>query len=184
MVYVSYHKSDILKYSLILPLPFPNFTVINGDRMKYICTELNGALLQPNEDYNVNGLWLISAPMGGPILQMDDFKLFIVTELKDKNGFYEKKKLFTFCYQFLFLKSEVYYSLSMPHSLQHFVLEEKDITEVSRTIKRRFVKDKILTPRLIDFNNIHKDKTNKFRYLSIQNTRPIFFNLIDLAAKK
>ncbi|MBU2523603.1 hypothetical protein KKG71_00215 [Patescibacteria group bacterium] len=144
--------------------------------MSLICIEVEGATYEPENIFQINDFFVIPATKNSSVLEGRDQKLILVFNKKreDKN--------FIFCYQFLFLKSNIYYYCSLPGKPIEFNKEDS-IDDISKEyeptggFKINFNKIDIFhtsLPKEIDFNDFYNKFSEKYR--EDEN----FKNIIDL----
>lgn len=92
--------------------------------MNYTCIELKGALYQPEDIYELNDSWIIPATEGKSVSEIKNLKLIHV---RSKN---EIDINFIFSYQFLFLKSNIYYWNSLPQRPKLFQETKRDLNSI------------------------------------------------------
>lgn len=124
--------------------------------MNFRCSELQGAIHQPNKLLELDNCWIIPACKDSPVLTMPDCKLVFVYEdgVRKENGALEEY-LFVHCYQFLFCRhSFMYwsYSLRQANHSGSLVLSGTDINNIEKQIRNKYGQQHAALS--IDFTNI------------------------------
>ena len=96
--------------------------------MDYTCFEIEGTIYQPKGHYKVNNSIIIPATKkqqkGPQVLERNDQKLVFATQKGvDESAFH----FFVFTYQFIFLKSDIYNSCSLPDNPKVFIESSNSI---------------------------------------------------------
>jgi hypothetical protein len=110
--------------------------------MKFICSELQGALYQPQEALEIENCWIIPACKHSPVLTPPDEKLIFAYKEEDKPGkgvFIEY--IFVHSHQFLFGQySHIYwkYSERLLNNVQPFILDGTDVTDIEKQVRIKY----------------------------------------------
>ena len=131
--------------------------------MNFRCSELKGAIYQPQEILEIANCWVIPACKGGIVMGIPDFKLVFVCQedVAKGNKASEEEYLFVHCYQFLFCNSSVvywHYSTRPIIRSEPFVLSGEDISDVEKQIRGKYVQQGNTLAR--DFANIESFYTS------------------------
>ena len=119
--------------------------------MNYKCIELEGAIYQPKDLLQFKDYWIIPACNKSAALSMKDCKLVFVAEEKTKN-IETSIYFFVLCYQFLFLKSDIYHSYDTEPNPKEFIENGQNINEIEQKIRIRYGSE--VGSLVIDFNQI------------------------------
>jgi hypothetical protein len=108
--------------------------------MDITCIEIEGATYQPEDIFSLDNFWIIPATKNAGALEMKQCKVIIASqnECKHVGDILIDTDIFIFCYQFLFLKSDVYYCSSLHPVLSYFVERGKDIHTISDDITKKY----------------------------------------------
>jgi hypothetical protein len=132
-------------------------------KMKFKCSELQGAGFQPKEILKLDNCWIIPAFKASPVLFPADQKLlFVYQEDSAKGNEAIVEYWFVHFYQFTFCtNTNIYreYSLKLLSRTESFILNGDDINDIEKIIRTKYVlQDKKLLVYLKDltkdFNKI------------------------------
>jgi len=127
--------------------------------MDFTCIEIKGAAYQPLNIFPLGSFQIIPATEDNGVLKIEELKIILISEKQMKDLRLEVK-LFVFCYQFLFLVSDVYYFCSLPGNPITFSESSRDINDASKKYKRS-------GPHKVNFNKIdifYTKLSNKIKF--------------------
>ena len=150
--------------------------------MNFTCIEIRGAIYQPENIFPLGNFQIIPATEKKRSLEVKECKVIFISE-KQINEIELEAQLFIFCYQFLFLRTDVYYFFSLAEHSNVFYEDGKDITTVAKKIesngfyKINFEEIDIFYTNLpikINFRKFHNQFSEKY------NRDNKFKNIMDL----
>lgn len=105
--------------------------------MDFTCIEIEGALYQPENILSLDNFWIIPITKKAEGVTLTQCKVILVTQIEEKDILSEVKS-FVFCYQFIFLRSAVYFYCSLHKSLSTFIESGADINEITEKILKKY----------------------------------------------
>ena len=141
--------------------------VINKD-MKFTCIEIQGAIYQPEHILSLGKFWIISATKNAAVLPLGEFKVILASQMGKLDILTEVKR-FMLCYQYLFLRSEVYSFCSLQQDLPSFIENGKDINDIADKIYKKYGADGPIKLAFNDIDTFHTQLPNKISFVEFYN---------------
>ena len=154
--------------------------------MDFTCIEIEGALYSPESVFSVGSFWIIPATSNAGALSLRDCKVFLVSQMS-KEDLLQEVNRFIFCYQFLFLRSEVYFCCSLQQSFSTFIESGEDIHEIVDKIYKKYGTGGPLQLAFNEIGTFHTQLPDKINFVEFYscflkkyNEDDNFRNIIDL----
>ena len=136
--------------------------------MKFTCIEIQGAIYQPEHILSFGKFWIIAATKNAAVLPLGKFKVILVSQMGKLDILTEVKR-FMLCYQYLFLRSEVYSFCSLQQDLPSFIENGKDINDIADKIYKKYGADGPIKLAFNDIDTFHTQLPNKISFVELYN---------------
>ncbi|MBN2286162.1 MAG: hypothetical protein JXI43_06920 [Tissierellales bacterium] len=138
--------------------------------MRFTCIEIQGAIYQPEQILSLGKFWIISATKNAGVLPLGEFKVILATQM-GRSDMLKEAKRFMQCYQFLFLRSEVYFFSSLQQDFPSFIENGKDINDIADRIYKKYGTDGPIKFKLAfnDIDAFHTQLPNKVSFVKFYN---------------
>ncbi len=154
--------------------------------MELTCIEVEGALYQPDKIIALESFWIIPATKKAGALKLEQCKVIFASHM-NKRDILPELNLFIFCYQFLFLRSAMYFYCSIQQSLSIFKETGTDINEIAEKIFKKYETGGGLKLSFDEIDTFHSQLPNKINFTEFHkcfikkyNENDNFRNIIDL----
>jgi hypothetical protein len=136
--------------------------------MKFKCIEIQGALYQPEHILSLGKFWTISATKNAAALPLEEFKVILASKMGKLDILTEVKR-FILCYQYLFLRSEVYSVCSLQKDFPSFIENGKDINDIADKIYKKYGADGPIKLAFNDIDTFHTQLPDKISFVEFYN---------------
>ncbi|MBI5056507.1 MAG: hypothetical protein HZB61_07835 [Nitrospirae bacterium] len=136
--------------------------------MELNCIEVTGALYQPDKAIELKNFWIIPATKKVGALKLSQCKLIIASEMNNKE-IRPRLNLFIFCYQFLFLRSDIYFFSSIQQGLSIFKETGANINEVTEKLCKKYETGGGLKISFDEIDTFHSQLPNKINFTEFHN---------------
>lgn len=136
--------------------------------MELTCIEVEGALYQPDKIIALENFWIIPATKKAGALKLEQCKVIFASHM-NKRDMLPELNLFIFCYQFLFLRSAMYFYCSIQQSLSIFKETGTDINEIADKIFKKYETGGGLKLSFDEIDTFHSQLPNKINFTEFHN---------------